>query len=77
MRGLIKELREVHAQLTRLADLFEGWLNFQNIYIQPQGEIKEDEEELSYRDERAALLREIAEELRLQKGAGKKDNEDE
>jgi len=77
-RGLVRELQGIHVQLERLAEMFELYLNMQNMFIPPRvGDKEEEGEELMYRDERQAVLQELAEALRLQKGAEKREDGEE
>jgi hypothetical protein len=72
---MVRELHGIQFQLERIAEMFELLLNQQNMYIAPSDQTvnKEDDDELMYRDERQAVLQELAEALRLRKGGVKEE----
>ena len=77
-RGLVKELHGIQVQLERIAEMLELSMNQQNMFIAPEDQRvdEKDHEELLYRDERQAVLAEMAEALRLSKGLKKDETED-
>lgn len=63
LRPLLKELRGIHLELTRMNDMRERELGYQGIHLSTREDVSGPDPEVHYTDEVSDYYRELAEEL--------------